>query len=66
MELTDPLWIDKWSKTHFTPRPLDFSAAIRKYAEGKDDCLFGSDEEPARPSGLRHSPRRWVRATGRV
>jgi SAM-dependent methyltransferase len=46
MELTDPLWIDKWSKTPFTPRPLDFSAAIRKYAEGKDDCLFGSDQEP--------------------
>jgi SAM-dependent methyltransferase len=46
MQLTDPLWIDKWSKTQFTPRPHDFSAAIRKYAEGKDECLFGSDEEP--------------------
>jgi SAM-dependent methyltransferase len=46
MQLTDPLWIDKWSKTRFSPRPRDYSAAIRRYADGKDSCLFGSDSEP--------------------
>jgi SAM-dependent methyltransferase len=46
VQLTDPLWTEKWSKIRFTPRLRDFSAAVRTYAAAKNLCLFGADEEP--------------------
>lgn len=46
MKLTDRLWQDKWSKTRFTPSPLDFSAEVRKLAERNHHMLFGTDDEP--------------------
>ena len=47
MRLTDPLWIDKWSKTTFAPRPRDFSTAVRRQARRKQLGSFGTDQEPA-------------------
>jgi cyclopropane fatty-acyl-phospholipid synthase-like methyltransferase len=46
VQLSDALWTDKWSKVYFTPRPEDFSAAVRKYAAAENFMLFGTDEEP--------------------
>jgi SAM-dependent methyltransferase len=46
MQLTDPLWTEKWVRTRFSPPPVDFSAAVRRRAEAQGFSLFGTDEEP--------------------
>ena len=46
MQITDPLWTDKWAKIRFTPRLRDFSSAVLKQAQTEGFGLFGTDEEP--------------------
>jgi SAM-dependent methyltransferase len=46
VQITDPLWTEKWSKLRFSPRLHDFSVAIRKLAAANNFMLFGTDDEP--------------------